>query len=162
MNIHLTIAKENDLKIIAQLARLIWNDHYVEIIGQEQVDYMLDKIYNIDSLLEQLNEKKHTFYLIESDVDILGFISVSSDNQQDYFIHKFYINQQTSNLGIGTKTLNLLIQKITPKSLTLTVNRQNFKSINFYFKNNFKINRVEDFDIGNSYQMNDFVMSRKF
>ena len=161
MNIHLTIAKENDLKTIAQLAHLIWNDHYVNIVGQEQVDYMLDKMYNLESLKEQLNEKKHTFYLIESDANVLGFISVSSVNQQDYFIHKFYINQQKSNLGIGSEVLNLLIQKITPKSLFLTVNRQNFKSINFYFKNHFKIVRVEDFDIGNNYKMNDFIMIRK-
>lgn len=161
MNIHLTIAKENDLKTIAQLAHLIWNDHYVNIVGQEQVDYMLDKMYNLESLKEQLNEKKHTFYLIESDANVLGFISVSSVNQQDYFIHKFYINQQKSNLGIGSEVLNLLIQKITPKSLFLTVNRQNFKSINFYFKNHFKIDRVEDFDIGNNYKMNDFIMIRK-
>jgi ribosomal protein S18 acetylase RimI-like enzyme len=161
VNIHLTIAKENDLKTIAQLAHLIWNDHYVNIVGQEQVDYMLDKMYNLESLKEQLNEKKHTFYLIESDANVLGFISVSSVNQQDYFIHKFYINQQKSNLGIGSEVLNLLIQKITPKSLFLTVNRQNFKSINFYFKNHFKIDRVEDFDIGNNYKMNDFIMIRK-
>jgi RimJ/RimL family protein N-acetyltransferase len=161
VNIHLTIAKENDLKTIAQLAHLIWNDHYVEIVGQEQVDYMLDKMYNLQSLKEQLNEKKHTFYLIESDATVLGFISVSSVNQHDYFIHKFYINQQKSNLGIGSEVLNLLIQKIAPKSLVLTVNRQNFKSINFYFKNHFKIDRVEDFDIENNYKMNDFIMIRK-
>ena len=44
------------------------------------------------------------------------------------------------------------------EKLRLTVNRQNFKSINFYFKNGFKIDHVEDFDIGNGYVMNDFVM----
>jgi len=77
-------------------------------------------------------------------------------------LHKFYIDQQKSNSGIGTNVLNLLIQQINSKSLTLTVNRQNFKSINFYFKNGFKIDRVEDFDIGDGYEMNDFVMVRKF
>jgi RimJ/RimL family protein N-acetyltransferase len=77
-------------------------------------------------------------------------------------LHKFYIDQQKSNAGIGTNVLNLLIQQINSKSLTLTVNRQNFKSINFYFKNGFKIDRVEDFDIGDGYEMNDFVMVRKF
>ncbi|MBK6985390.1 MAG: GNAT family N-acetyltransferase [Bacteroidetes bacterium] len=77
-------------------------------------------------------------------------------------MHKFYIDQQKSNAGIGTEVLNLLIQQINPKSLMLTVNRQNFKSINFYFKNGFKIDRVEDFDIGDGYEMNDFVMVRMF
>ena len=35
---------------------------------------------------------------------------------------------------------------------------QNYKSINFYFKNGFVIERVADFDIGNNFVMNDFVM----
>jgi RimJ/RimL family protein N-acetyltransferase len=44
------------------------------------------------------------------------------------------------------------------QTFRLTVNRKNFKSINFYFKLGFKIESVEDFDIGNNYFMNDFVM----
>ncbi|MBK6983678.1 MAG: GNAT family N-acetyltransferase [Bacteroidetes bacterium] len=123
---------------------------------------MLSKIYNHESLIEQLNQLKHVFYLIEKDNIDVGFLSVSSQNKSDYFLHKFYIDQQKSNAGIGTEVLNLLIQQINPKSLMLTVNRQNFKSINFYFKNGFKIDRVEDFDIGDGYEMNDFVMVRMF
>lgn len=159
--IHITIAQEKDLKTIANLAKVIWNDHYVPFIGQEQVDYMLAKIYNHHSLVEQLSIKKHVFYLIRNDDEVLGFLSVSSENTSDYFLHKFYIDQQKSNAGIGTEVLNLLIKAINPKSLTLTVNRQNYKSINFYFKNGFKIDRVEDFDIGDGYQMNDFVMLKQ-
>ena len=51
-----------------------------------------------------------------------------------------------------------LLKLLKPEELRLTVNRQNFKSINFYFKNGFKIEQVADFDIGNGYVMNDFVM----
>lgn len=159
--INLTIAKEKDLNIITQLANDIWNEHYVSIIGQDQVNYMLAKIYNYDSLLDQLHNKKHTFYLIINDDEIIGFLSVSLIGQKDFFLHKFYINQQKSNNGVGSDILNLFINMISPKSLTLTVNRQNYKSINFYFKNGFKIDKVEDFDIGNGYKMNDFVMVRK-
>lgn len=160
--IHLTIAEEKDLTTISKLAKIIWNDHYVSIIGQQQVDYMLDKMYNHESLVEQLNVKKHLFYLIKNNDEAIGFISVSSENTINYFLHKFYIDQQKANAGIGTKALNFLIKTIEPKSLTLTVNRQNYKSINFYFKNHFKIDRVEDFDIGDGYEMNDFVMVREF
>lgn len=160
--IHLRIAQEKDLDTIATLAQIIWNEHYVSIVGQEQVDYMLAKIYNHQSLVEQLNKKKHVFYLIDYNNQSIGFISVSTSDNIHYFLHKFYIDQQKSNAGIGTEVLNLLVKNINPKSLTLTVNRQNYKSINFYFKNGFKIDRVEDFDIGNGYQMNDFVMVRVF
>ncbi|MBC7694502.1 MAG: GNAT family N-acetyltransferase [Burkholderiales bacterium] len=160
--LNLRKATEKDLDTISKLAKLIWNDHYVQIIGQEQVDYMLDKMYSHKSLVEQINEKKHQFYFIKKDEKDIGFISVSLIKHSEYFLHKFYIDQAQSNTGIGTKLLNLLIETIKPKLLTLTVNRRNFKSINFYFKNGFKIEKVENFDIGNNYKMNDFVMVRNF
>lgn len=160
--LNLRKATEKDVDNISKLAHVIWNDHYVPIIGKEQVDYMLNKMYSHQSLLEQIIEKKHLMFLIFQDEISIGFLSVSLLKEADYFLHKFYIDQQKSNAGIGTKVLNLLIETIQPKLLTLTVNRCNFKSINFYFKNGFKIDRLENFDIGNSYFMKDFVMVKRF
>jgi GNAT superfamily N-acetyltransferase len=160
--INYQIATKNDIDLITQLAIKIWNAHYVSIIGQKQVDYMLNWMYSAESLLDQMIVKKHQFYLIRNENQAIGFFSFSTQNNKDYFIHKFYIDQQISNTGIGSKSLNYLIEVVNPKSLTLTVNRSNFKSINFYFKNKFKIDKVEDFDIGNGYVMNDFVMVREF
>ena len=68
--------------------------------------------------------------------------------------------------SVGSKCLNLLEVAINQNSKSsfncfkLTVNRQNFKSINFYFKNGFTIESVADFDIGNGYVMNDFIMKK--
>jgi len=47
------------------------------------------------------------------------------------------------------------------RSITLQVNRQNYKSVNFYFSVGFKIIQVADFDIGEGWQMNDFIMEWK-
>ena len=110
------------------------------------------------SLLKQLNELNHHFFLITKSDKEIGFVSISSDNHEDFFIHKFYLDQRYANSGTGTQILSNLETIFSPKTFSLTVNRQNFKSINFYFKNNFKIKSVEDFDIGNGYVMNDFVM----
>ena len=44
MNTVIRSAKEdNDIKTIVKLADEIWNQHYLPIIGKEQVDYMLGK-----------------------------------------------------------------------------------------------------------------------
>jgi len=59
--LELNLATDNDLTIIADLAKDIWNEHYVPIIGQEQVNYMLDKMYNHPSLLEQKIQKNISF-----------------------------------------------------------------------------------------------------
>jgi ribosomal protein S18 acetylase RimI-like enzyme len=60
--------------------------------------------------------------------------------------------------GIGTEILEELKKIIQPKKIRLTVNRNNFKSINFYFKNGFRIDSVAQFDIGEGYIMDDFIM----
>lgn len=159
--IHLILANESDLDAIAAMAREIWDQHYVPMIGREQVDYMLGKFYSHQSLVEQ-QRKGHRFYLIRRQDETLGFLSVSKSGEADYFLHKLYIYSRKANAGAGTEVLQELIKMTEPKSLTLTVNRKNYKSINFYFKNGFKIKSVEDFDIGNGYQMNDFIMERRF
>lgn len=152
-------ADEEDLALISSLARDIWEKHYTAIIGEEQVKYMLDKMYNQQSLLEQIREKKHVFYLININQISVGFISVNREKDDDWFLNKFYILGDKASKGLGTEAFQALKKIIRPKKITLTVNRQNYKSINFYFKNGFKIERVADFDIGDGYLMNDFVMT---
>ncbi len=160
--ITLKTATVKDIELIRNLANEIWHAHYIDIIGIEQVEYMLGKMYDTQSLTKQLTEDGHQFYFIVSNNTILGFISVSSTNQNDYLIHKFYIKQTASAKGLGTIALNELKTLLNPKTYSLTVNRQNYKSINFYFKNGFVIDHVADFDIGNGYVMNDFVMKKVF
>jgi len=46
-------------------------------------------------------------------------------------------------------------------TLQLQVNRNNI-AVNFYKKHGFKIIAEEDFDIGNGYFMNDYVMELQF
>jgi len=118
---------------------------------------MLNRMYSSASLTGQMR-KGHKFFLIQSAGNNIGFISVHRENDGEWFLNKFYINQQIAAKGLGGQAFEALKKQIAPRKITLTVNRQNFKSINFYFKNGFKIDRVADFDIGDGYVMNDFVM----
>lgn len=157
-NINLIKANTNDISNIYDLAERIWNEHYTPIIGSEQVKYMLSMMYSKDSLTDQMQNKGHNFYLVKNaDNENIGFISISGGDEK--FIHKFYIDNTKQNSGLGSIVFNE-IKEMHPDavSYSLTVNRQNYKAINFYFKNGFKIDSVEDFDIGDGYYMNDFIM----
>ncbi len=151
-------ANPEDLASIAQLAREIWAKHYTPIIGIGQVNYMLNKMYSTKALQQQVDEGQR-FHMVVSEEKQVGFISVSQKEQGDYFLHKFYILDEKQNSGLGTTVFKKVFEELNnPQSIRLTVNRQNYKSINFYFKMGFRIEKVEDFDIGNDYYMNDFVM----
>ncbi|MDZ4664349.1 MAG: GNAT family N-acetyltransferase [Bacteroidota bacterium] len=156
--INLVKADIVDAALIENLARTIWHEYYPSIITVEQIDYMLKKMYSQDSLLEQMTQKKDTFYLVLVNHEPQGFISITHNDEKNYFLNKFYLIQNSAAKGKGTRAFKQLLSILQPNKITLTVNRQNFKSINFYFKNGFVIERVADFDIGNNYVMNDFVM----
>lgn len=151
-------ATVHDIYEIEQLAKLIWNQYYQSIISQEQINYMLKLMYSPESILEQMQKKKHQFYFIRDKILRVGFVSVSRIKNRNWFLNKFYIDQKIASRGIGSKAFQELNKLIKPKKITLTVNRQNFKAVNFYFKNGFIIDHVADFEIGNGFVMNDFVM----
>lgn len=119
---------------------------------------MLNAFYS-NAALEKQFSTQHVFYIIEHPLHgALGFLSVEMLNEGSYKIHKFYIEKAYANQGIGTQVFTLLKTRIHAQEITLTVNRQNYRSINFYFKLGFKITSVADFDIGNGFVMNDFIM----
>ena len=151
-------ASAKDVDTINRLAILIWNQYYIDIISQNQINYMLDLMYSPKNLSEKIINKNEDFYLIQKQNSYIGFLSVQNKKENFWFLNKFYINQDFASNGFGSKILNELKEMLSIEKLRLTVNRQNFKSINFYFKNGFKIDHVEDFDIGNGFVMNDFVM----
>jgi len=161
MNIQLHKAQTEDIPLITSLASKIWKSFYPTIITDEQIDYMLDKFYSTSSLEEQMNDGQD-FYFINSDGIFVGYLSVDHQIQGDYFLNKFYIDTNEHRKNIGENSFLLLLDLLPDlKTMRLTVNRSNFKSINFYFKLGFIIEEVKDFDIGNNYFMNDFIMIYK-
>jgi RimJ/RimL family protein N-acetyltransferase len=161
VKLQLLAATEKEISIIQSLATAIWNQHYPAIIGQQQVDYMLKKMYAADAMMKQMQTGQQ-FYLLHRDELAIGFLSVEHQGEGDYFLNKCYIRTDEQRSGAGTCALKSVLA-LYPKwqNLRLQVNRQNHKAINFYFKFGFTIEKVADFDIGDGYSMNDFVMLLK-
>ncbi len=161
MNLKFNSATEKDISIINDLAVRIWKTHYSSIISIDQIDYMLDKFYSFESLLQQMNEG-HKFTLVYNGVKPIGYISLSSVDEKKYFLHKFYIDIDAHSKGIGTKLFkHILMQIPNAETIELVVNRINYKSINFYFKLGFIIKDVTNNSIGGGFYMNDFLMIKK-
>jgi GNAT superfamily N-acetyltransferase len=161
MNLTFKKATPNDIPLIDQLAHKIWKEHYPSIITVDQIDYMLNKMYSPEAIQQQMNEGQQ-FTLVYDNDEPVGYASTSAKDGKNYFLHKFYVDTSKHRKGIGGVLYEHLITGLKPQSIELTVNRKNFKAINFYFKKGFTIDHVADFDIGNGYFMNDLVMIRKF
>lgn len=148
----------NDIPVINALARSIWPKAYQHILSASQIEYMLHLFYHPDALKEQM--KTHHFIIAELGEPI-GFASYAASEQPGvYKLHKLYIKTDIQWKGLGKMLVNYILQQlkiIGASALDLNVNRHN-KARLFYEKLGFLVIRNEDIDIGNGYQMNDYVM----
>jgi diamine N-acetyltransferase len=80
--IQLIRAQISDIEIIHQLAEKIWWEHYPPIIGDEQVEYMLNRMYSFDELNKQISQGPQEFYLIQNNQSFSGFLSIEIDADQ--------------------------------------------------------------------------------
>ena len=119
---------------------------------------MLNLNYTPEALVKQMQAGQQ-FFLPEWENQVLGYAAVSKQEPGKYFLHKFYIDNGRRGAGMGKIILErILAQCPDMTEMRLTVNRQNFKSINFYFKVGFVIESCIDIPIGGGYEMNDFQM----
>jgi len=154
-----------ELPKVQELAHLIWPIAYKEILSLEQLDYMLNWMYSIESLEQQLLEG-HQYFGISDQNEMLGFLDIQLNHpfESEMKVNKIYVltNQQGKKLGYQLMLHAIdFAKKHNMKSISLQVNRHN-KAFEFYKKIGFTIREEKDFDIGNGYFMNDYVMELKF
>lgn len=160
----LVVVKENELPELAEMAHEIWTEYYPPIIGEIQTNYMLSEMYSLESLKKQMYEKKHRFFFWRKHDNPAGFGSVDLNAPGQAFLAKFYLKKSFRGTGEGALFLIELEKAATQagsQMIWLTVNRHNISAINFYFKQGFKISHCADFDIGNGFFMQDFVMEKR-
>ena len=149
-----------DIPLIRQLTFSIWPQTYSSVISKEQIDYMLEMMYNPATLQKQMEEDGCTFIIVYDEAEPVAFASYNETESQVWKLNKIYILKTHQGKGTGKFIINYIVDEIkakNAKALQLQVNRQN-KAKGFYERLGFKIIKTADFDIGNGYFMNDYVM----
>jgi diamine N-acetyltransferase len=149
-----------DIPLIRQLTFAIWPQTYSDVISKEQIDFMLEQMYNPATLQKQMEEEDCTFIIVHDDKEPVAFASYNETEPQLWKLNKIYILPSQQGKGTGKFIINYIVDEIKAKhakALQLQVNRQN-KAKDFYERFGFKIIKTADFDIGNGYFMNDYVM----
>lgn len=160
---NIRVASFNDIQLIRELCFKIWPQTYAAIISKEQIDYMLEMMYSEASLKKQIDDGCIFLLLSENETDI-GFASYQHIENNKYKLHKIYVLAAYQGKGAGRYMLNYIIEELSKQkasSLQLQVNRNN-KAKEFYERLGFSVIKEADFDIGNGYFMNDFIMEKNF
>ena len=78
----------DDFKKISELADIIWREHYITIISEAQIDYMLDKFNSPEAIKSQINQGA-LFYIISYQDLPVGYVAVKKET--DYlFLSKLF------------------------------------------------------------------------
>ncbi len=150
-----------EIEIIRSLIQRIWKPTYREILSEEQMDYMVEKMYDVQTLQDQMDEG-HQFLILNEDNSPVGFAGFQPDypEQGTCKLHKIYLLPETQGKGLGKMLLNEVVSRAKSahqNSLLLNVNRYN-KAFDFYKSYGFEIKEEIDLHIGNGYYMNDYIM----
>lgn len=156
-----SVVSSEDIKTVAHLAHKIWNQHYVPIIGQAQVDYMLDKFQDTEAVKEQI-ENGYEYFIIYNQNHPCGYLGlVPNTNDKKMMISKIYVDSDFRGLNLGSRLLDFTIDEAKKRGFQcvwLTVNKNNSKSIEWYQKRGFSIKEKIEMDIGNGFVMDDYLM----
>jgi GNAT superfamily N-acetyltransferase len=151
-----------DIASIRRIAMLTWPHAYADILSEKQVSYMLQMMYNAETLQRQMEEEGHLFLLAESDGEAIGFAGFSPYEGSTWKLHKLYVmpfHQQTGAGRTLLQTAEHLAKDRGATAMILNVNRNN-RAVQFYIRRGYQIDHEGDFDIGQGFYMNDYVMRK--
>ncbi len=154
--------RSGEMDVVSELAHQIWPHTFSEILSKEQIQYMLDWMYDPQTLEEQVSIGK-LYYVIKVYGQPKGFIGLEPNYPDAGIlrIHKLYVLPSEQGKGLGRKLLTQAFDvafDLDLDTLHLNVNRFN-KSVEFYKHIGFSIIGEEDIDIGKGYLMEDYIMS---
>ena len=163
------VSTGHQIEIVETLAREIWPGHYDPVIGEKQVDYMLDKFQSAAAIKGQIGAGA-LYFLIkaaqesegEATPHYIGYLAVEPGGE-DLFLSKIYVKASLRGRGYGRKAVQFaeaIARESRACKIVLTVNRNNAGSIRAYEKMGFINTGPVVKDIGGGFVMDDYRMEK--
>ena len=144
---------------LSTIADEIWREYFPPIIGEEQVDYMLEKFLSPDALVEQINSG-YEYFVFSYEYTFAGFAGIHEEDGT-LFLSKLYVHKDFRGKGIASYLFEKFIEICKMRNLNkiwLTCNRHNAHTLAVYDHWGFQTVREEATDIGNGFLMDDYIL----
>jgi GNAT superfamily N-acetyltransferase len=157
---------EEHLPALSELAGIIWRQHYPGIISTDQIEYMLGKMYSIETLRDEIRSQGIHFYRLVADGQMVGFASIGPLEMPGIWkLHKLYLLPELHGAGAGSRLLQHCeaeARRLGARRLVLAVNKHNVRPIAAYRRNGFIVIQSVVTDFGDGFVMDDFIMAKDF
>lgn len=154
---------ERDPERIAALAREIWRKHYVPIVGEVQVEYMLERFESADAIRDAI-ARGDEYWLALGGETLVGYLALRTDEDPRFLkLNKLYLCEPARGSGWGRRLLSFAEARARDRGaevLWLLVNKQN-PAVHFYERVGFSRAAECVTDIGHGFVMDDFRMEKR-
>jgi len=155
------VKTDKEICDVATLANEIWHQHFIPIIGEAQVEYMVEKFQSYPAISKQIHEDGYEYFRIYLGDVFAGYMGVHAE-EDALFLSKLYIKESCRGNRLATHALNYLIQICKErrlKKIWLTCNKYNNNTLAVYDHLGFKITDEQVADIGNGFVMDDYILT---
>ncbi len=152
------VTNEELVYSLAAVADDIWHEYFTPLLGEAQVDYMLEKFLSPEALVEQINGG-YEYFVFSYEYTFAGFAGIKEEDGK-LFLSKLYVHKDFRGKGIASYMLGKFVEICKMrglKSIWLTCNRHNTDTLAIYEHLGFQKIAEEKTDIGNGFYMDDFI-----
>lgn len=156
------VQTDADIIECAKLAAEIWNQHFISILSQEQIDYMVSRFQSERALHEQIENEGYTYYFFVVDGCRVGYFGICPKEDKTMFLSKIYMKKDYRGNGYASKGFAYIKEQAKAlgcSKVWLTVNRYNEDSIAVYEHWGMKRDGVQTVEIGRGFIMDDYIYS---
>jgi len=157
-----SVRTSEQLAMVVALAREIWYEYYVPLIGQAQVDYMVAKFQSQQAMAEQMTAG-YEYFLVSRAQSEIGYFAVQPQlEERRLFLSKLYLLDRHRGGGTGRACMEFIERLCRDRGLDLlwlTVNKGN-PSVQAYQRLGFSIAAEIVMDIGGGFVMDDYRMEK--
>lgn len=152
-----------DLQNVRALAEGIWRVSYAGLLSPGQIEYMLDRMYSPERLLQDWGSGVVFEWPVVEGVPV-GYMATQADPTSAVLhLHKLYVLPDFQGKGLGGRLLEHSFQAASQagcRRVRLHVNKGNHRAIACYRRHGFVQEASVVNDIGGGYVMDDYVMVR--
>lgn len=148
---------------IANLASVIWKEHFTSIIGESQVRYMLEHYQSYPAIKEQIELENYEYYQIYHSHTLAGYMALHPDKKH-MTLSRFYIGKDFRGQHLASTAFSFLkelCQKRELSEIQVACNRGNIDALSVYYHMGFKMIGEQTEDLGHGFLREDYLLSYK-
>ena len=152
------LVKPDEYGKLASLACGLWHDAYDDLLGTDQVDYMVASMQSAEAIARQTDEGYVYFFIVEGGQTI-GYCGIRAEGTK-LFLSKLSLCAERRGQGLGQRALAEVVEQARLRGLNavyLTVNKGNARAIRAYERFGFRRADSAVTDIGGGFVMDDYI-----